>query len=166
MKRLQFILLFISLVSEINAKSGLRLEADFTQTKESVIFDTPARQQGNMLFVAPDSLLWIYTSPTQMRLELTGKTNNPLGNLREMIYAVIGGEIDSRQKDFRIEKQYPDNNTCHISLFPKSGRARSMFNGMEIFTGKDERIADSIIIFEPNGDKTTITFSNQKLTED
>lgn len=162
MKRHLFISGLIICCVAVQAQN-MKLSADFVQTKKSAIFVEETIQKGYMRFSSPDSLTWCYTYPTRMEVKMDGKSGNALAGIKDMIVSIVKGNFDSKQKDFTVKSEPAENGTTKVTVTPRSSRSRSIFKSMEIFTQKDVRIADRIVIYEQNEDITTIKFSNQKL---
>lgn len=162
MKRYLFTFLLVLCCISLSAQK-LELYADFVQTKESVIFEDGSTQKGYVRFISPDSLVWCYTYPVEMKVEFSGKSGNAFSDIKELITSIIKGDFDSKRKDFTVNSVPAEDGTSKITVTPRSQRARGIFKSMEILTQKDVRIANRIIICEQNGDITTIQFSNQKL---
>lgn len=162
MKRYLFTLglIFCCLASQAQK---MELYAEFVQTKQSAIFAEESLQKGYIRFSSPDSLTWCYTYPTQMKFEMAGKSNNAMAGIKDMIVSIVSGNLDSKQKEYTVKSQTADDGTTEITVTPRTSRGRSIFKSMEIFTQKDTRIADRIVICEQNEDITTIEFSNQRL---
>ncbi len=79
---------------------------------------------------------------------------------RIMIDCVQGTILDS--KDFS-PKVFEDKNTYLLEMTPTSKTLREFFQTIVLVVDKKDYSAISIVMNEPGGDKTTITFTDKKL---
>lgn len=79
---------------------------------------------------------------------------------RIMIDCVQGTILDS--KDFS-PKVFEDKNTYLLEMTPTSKTLREFFQTIVLVVDKKDYSAISILMNEPGGDKTTITFTDKKL---
>lgn len=79
---------------------------------------------------------------------------------RIMIDCVQGTILDS--KDF-TSKVFEDKNTYLLEMTPAAKTLREFFQTIVLVVDKRDYSASSIVMNEPGGDKTTITFTDKKL---
>jgi outer membrane lipoprotein-sorting protein len=79
---------------------------------------------------------------------------------RIMVDCVQGTILDS--KDFS-SKVFEDRNTYLLEMTPTSKTLREFFQTILLVVDKKDYSAISIVMNEPEGDKTTITFTDKKL---
>jgi len=79
---------------------------------------------------------------------------------RIMVDCVQGTILDS--KDFS-SKVFEDRNTYLLEMTPASKTLREFFQTIVLVVDKKDYSAISIVMNEPAGDKTTITFTDKKL---
>ena len=145
MKRF-LIIVFLALSSMLNAQQIVHLDGRFRQVRESSMFAEPQVLTGRFLFDAPDKVVWTYDSGLHATL--------PEPVLRFIGCAVNGTYLEDNE-DFAVVQT---GNS--MTLTPKKKRMLKVFSQIVITLDK-RGIAEQVIMTEPTGDKTTITFDFQ-----
>lgn len=146
-KSIIILLVFIPLfaLGQVQIARVDSLFAAFKQVRESSALLEPDVKTGELVFIAPDSIRWEYTENRSFRL--------PDPMLR-MIRQAVEGDEKKLQNAFLTEWE---NET--LTLTPKQNKVKRFFSRIQILFTPDG-VARQVILYDPNGDKTSITFSN------
>ena len=148
MKKTLYIVVLLML--SVSAYAFSHIDARFRQVRESSMFIEPQVLTGSFAFTAPDQVQWQYDSGRQATL--------PEPMLRFISKAVDGSYVQENE-DFVVEQTA---NT--LSLTPKKSRLKKLFSHILIRFGQNG-LAEQVIMTEPAGDTTTITFTNWHTTD-
>ena len=130
--------------------------AHFVQDKQSQLFAEPQRSKGVLEYRTPDYLRWEYTSPKALVWEVDGDKGNVNPQVLQMLMMIkqcVKGDFDAAQKSFVV-----DQNGDQVTLTPKKRELQRMFQRIEIMMNPETEIAKQVVIYEANGDCTTIRF--------
>ena len=141
-----FIIVFLALSILLNAQEIVHLDGRFRQVRESSMLSEEQVLTGRFVFDAPDRVSWTYD-------------NGMNATLPEPFLRLIGGAVNGsyleENEDFAVTRTGKV-----MTLVPKKKRLQRLFTKIEITL--DERgIAEQVVMSEPTGDKTTITFDFQ-----
>ena len=149
------------------------LQTDFVQEKQSVIFSEIVKSTGKMYYQSPSSLRWEYKTPSQMILagnaqniilkNEQGSTMAPkmVKDLVKMMLNMINGQ--SLADTVNFSAKYYQGTHILVQLSPKSKRMKDMYKSVEVYIGKKDFLAEKVVLYEANGDITTIRFSNKTM---
>ena len=146
----------------IAAHEGIvSITSDFTQTKVSQLFDEPVVQKGKFEYSAPESLVWEYKWPTELRLDMSDIANKMTMMLKDVIINAITGVSLTDRKSFEIGYSNESDGSILVSLTPKSRTIAKMFRKVCLRLDGKTLYASSVSFEESNGDSTSIMFNNQ-----
>ena len=134
------------------------LTADFVQDKQSELFVEPQRSTGVLEYKAPDYLRWEYLSLQPLVWEVEGdkgNMNKQIVNMLMLIRQCVQGDFEAAKTNFVVEQK-----DQHITLTPRKRELMRLFRKIEIMLQSDSQVAKQVVIYEANGDCTTIRFSN------
>jgi len=141
-----FIIVFLALSMLLNAQEIVHLDGRFRQVRESSMLSDVQVMTGRFVFDAPDQVSWTYDTGLQTTL--------PEPFLR-LIGGTVNGTYLEENEDFAVTRTEKV-----LTLVPKKKRLQKLFTKIEI-TLDQRGIAEQVVMTEPTGDKTTITFDFQ-----
>lgn len=151
---------------------------EFTQVRELKMFAEPLKTEGVMLIAQPGKIRWETTAPYQT-IMLGEKKNvaqfefsdgkwqklnlgfpEALQRAMDQMSAMNSGKMNAMLADFDITAT---NGTETVLTFvPKSETVRGIMSSMEIDLSPDLSATREVVMREPDGDLTRITFSAEK----
>lgn len=143
MRKGLYIVLMLAAVTP--ALAFTHLDARFRQVRESSMFVEPQVLTGLFSYDVPDQVRWEYDSGVQAQL--------PEPMLRFIAKAVDGSYLKDND-DFSVAEHDKS-----VTLTPKKNRLRKLFSTITIRFDADG-LAEQVVMTEPTGDVTTITFMN------
>ena len=168
---------FLKLV-EGNLSTIRSLWTEFLQEKHLEIFTEVVKAKGRCIFQSPDRVRFEFTEPFKSVLIvkdgklskyefLEGKWQKLETGQQQIILMVIDhitswirGRFAEKQDVYEIAVEKGDN--TRIILSPKNEKFREHIRSIELVLTKEEKGLKQIIIREPGGDYTQITFINEK----
>jgi outer membrane lipoprotein-sorting protein len=151
---------------------------DFTQERQLKLFTDPLKSEGVMLMEKPDQIRWETTAPYQSILlgnrqsvaqfERTGgdwkklKIGFPqmLKRVMEQMTLMHEGKLDALTADYDIT--VATGGMTVLTLVPKDPSARSFLASLEIHLLPDLSATKEVVMNEPGGDLTRITFTRER----
>lgn len=157
------------------SKNTKTLVASFIQYKHTGFLAKDAETPGNMIFKAPDNLLWQYTSPKYSMVFKEGKVSiNNNGKKSKVnagsdkMFTRLGSLITNsitgnmfNDKEFDIAYSKNKGHTI-MKLIPKDKALKKYVKQMDLYFNSKNLVAE-VIMTEPSGDFTRIVFTNQKV---
>ncbi|WP_305408785.1 LolA family protein [Photobacterium leiognathi] len=165
-----------------NLSSAPLVRGDFTQKREMAMFDQPLLSSGQFLLSAKNGLWWHQTQPMPVSLVLTqdklsqqfdnqpaqvlSASDNPMVFYFSHVFlSLFKGDTSQLTEQFDLSlkeiKDSTTNNQWQLVLTPKAAPLDKVFSKIEIEGGK---FINELELDEIRGDKTIITFSQQKTT--
>lgn len=151
---------------------------EFTQVRELKMFAEPLKTEGVMLIAQPDKIRWETTSPYQT-IMLGEKKNvsqfefsdgkweklnlgfpQALQRAMEQMSAMNQGKMSAMLGDFDITATTGAETV--LTFVPKNETVRGIMAAMEIHLAPDLSATREVVMREPNGDLTRITFRAEK----
>ncbi len=135
----------------------------FTQQKQSLLFDSIQKSSGKLTFLQPDYIKWEYFSPDSLVWELDSNKGNMPRQIKDMLMLIregINGDFEQAKVLFELSI---DGNS--ITLVPKKRELKNIFNNIRISLNPMTQIADYVEMTEANGDKTIIYFTDVQFLE-
>lgn len=161
--------------AENKAKTIKTLSTGFVQQKHMTFLSQPIETSGEMVFEAPNKLLWKYTKPyvysiifSDNKVHINNEGNKStidVGNNKtfEKINQLIIGSVSGNLFDdeaFTITMfKSKDFNTA--VLVPKSS-IKQYISQLELYFSKTDYLVLEVKLIEPSGDFTHIQFENKK----
>ncbi|WPR75903.1 outer membrane lipoprotein carrier protein LolA [Algoriphagus sp. NG3] len=152
------------------------ITADFTQLKQSALFDAPLISKGLFYFESPDKIRWEQQEPSASYFVITkdqviqydGESvkkssglNMQMSIFRQFIMSTIDGSILS---DKAFDKEYQSTNgKMYITLMPLDKRMAKRLQKIELKFDEKSLLLDQLKMFENADDFTEITFTDQKV---
>ena len=136
------------------------LSADFEQVKTSPLFAEPELSKGHLTYRQPDYLRWEYITPQTLVWEVDGAKGNVSPQVRQIVMLIIksiSGEYLQPNEDFNVVRTGD-----MAELTPKRRELKQLFTKISIRLNSKTEIADEVVLYEKNGDKTRIRFFNAK----
>lgn len=159
------------------SKQNKTLTCDFVQEKTSTLVADKAISKGKMYFQNPRCLRWEYTNSYGLIVNndevvvidskgAVSQANNPrvFKELANIIMSTIDGSGLNDSKNFTTSVSQSDTEYL-VKLVPTNKRIASVYKSIELKVNKQTKLANSIAMFETNGDSMTITFSNHKTNQ-
>ena len=137
--------------------------AQFTQLKQSPMFDTPQKSRGVLTYREPDYLRWEYVEPQPLVWELEGNKGNMSRQIKSMVMLIresIKGDLEKAQNVFDLTVQ--DN---VIVMVPKKKELKTVFESVRVTLKPATQIAECVEMIETGGDKTIIYFTDIQYLE-
>ena len=151
---------------------------EFTQERVLKLFSEPLKTEGVMLIASPDRIRWETTAPYQSILLGDQKTvaqfefndgkweklklgfPQILQRVMQQMSAMNQGRLDTLTNDFSAS--LATNRETVVTMIPKDENVRTMMSSFEIHMEPDFSATRAVVLNEPNGDLTRITFHNEK----
>jgi outer membrane lipoprotein-sorting protein len=151
---------------------------EFTQERVLKLFSDPLKSEGVLLLAQPDKIRWETTAPYQTILLGNGnavaqfecndgqweklKLGFPqmLQRVMQQMSALNQGRINAMLNDYDLS--VTTNGGTVLVLVPKDATVRGILSSLEIHLTPDLAMTREVIMHEPNGDLTRITFQGEK----
>lgn len=164
------------------AQTSKSVYMEFTQERVLKMFTDPLVTEGVMLIAQPDHIRWETTAPYQtimlgekkhvVQFEYNdGKWQKlnlgfpqALQRMMQQMSAMNRGQIDVMTGDFNISATKGSETV--LTMTPKSDMVRGVMASMEIHLSPDLSTTREVVMNEPNGDLTRITFHAEKYNVD
>ena len=160
------------------AASSKSVYMEFTQERVLKLFSEPLKTEGAMIIAQPDKIRWETTAPYQT-IMLGEKKNvaqfefndgkweklklgfpQALQRAMEQMSAMNHGKMETMLKDFEITATTGSETV--LKMVPKNETIRGVMASMEIHLAPDLSATREVLMNEPNGDFTRITFRAEK----
>lgn len=162
--------------AEKTAKSIQNLTTDFIQFKHMIFLSEPIETSGQMVFEAPDKLLWKYTKPYSYSIIFIdhkvfinnegNKSSVDVGNNKtfEQINQLIVGSVSGNLfNDESFSITYFKNSDYNIAVLnPKSNEIIKYISRLELYFDKTTAAIAEVKLYEPSEDFTHIVFKNKE----
>lgn len=152
------------------------ITADFTQHKQSGLFDEPLVSRGLFYYENPDKIRWEQQEPSatyfilnkdeviQFDGESVNKStglNMQMSIFRQFILSTVDGSI---LNDPSFDKSFQSKNgKMSITLLPVDKRMAKRLAKIELVFDEKTLLLDQLKMFENQNDFTEINFNNQKV---
>jgi outer membrane lipoprotein-sorting protein len=151
---------------------------ELTQERHMKLFTEPLKSEGFMLVERPDQIRWETTAPYQSILlgdhrsvaqfEFTGgkweklKLGFPqmLQRVMEQMSLMNQGQLDGLTSDYTISVS--TGSVVAVTFVPKNENVRAALSSVEVKMLPDFSATQEVVINEPNGDFTRISFRREK----
>jgi outer membrane lipoprotein-sorting protein len=151
---------------------------EFTQERQLQLFAEPLKSEGVMLIDRPGQIRWETTSPyqsillgNQKSVAQFEKTDGAWKKLKlgfpQMLKRVMDqmtlmhqGKLDALTSDFTISVS--TGSVAVVTMVPKDENVRSMLASLEIIFQPDFSASREVVMHEPGGDFTRISFRREK----
>lgn len=153
-------------------------QADFVESKSISFVDGGLVSKGIVAFSNDGKIRWEYNepkhsvmviTPEKTRLRENGKTKELKGiggimkKIKELIGGCITGEILS---DKNYKSSFVQSETEYrVELVPLQKRVKQMAEVIQVDFTKETMLINSVLMLDPSGDRTTISFENLKVNE-
>ena len=151
---------------------------EFTQERVLKLFSDPLKSEGVMLVERPDKIRWETTAPYQTIL--LGNHNSVaqfefndgkweklklgfpqlLQRVMQQMSAMNQGNIGAMLTDYTAS--VATNADVVLTFVPKDENVRGMMSSLEVHLPPDLSTTREVVMNEPDGDLTRITFQNEK----
>ena len=151
---------------------------EFTQERVLQLFSDPLKSEGVMLIERPDKIRWETTAPYQSIL--LGDQKNVaqfefkdgkweklklgfpqlLQRVMQQMALMNQGKLDALMTDYTISVSTGEMTV--LTMVPKDENVRGMMSSLEVHLPPDLSATREVVLNEPNGDLTRITFQNEK----
>ena len=151
---------------------------EFTQERVLKLFSDPLKSEGVMLVERPDEIRWETTAPYQTIL--LGDHNSVaqfefndgkweklklgfpqlLQRVMQQMSAMNQGNIGAMLTDYNAS--VATNTDVVLTFVPKDENVRGMMSSLEVHLPPDLSTTREVVMNEPDGDLTRITFQNEK----
>ncbi len=153
--------------------------SEFRQERHVALFAEPLQSQGVMVFRRPDCVRWEISSPHKSVLLAQGRGVAQLewvdgkwqrlrvGHeraLREMLGGLTSlwrGNLAEQEKRYGLS--FSAGPPVVLTMKPRSAEMGALIAAIEVWFAEDLSGTDRVVIREPDGDKTTITFTRQSV---
>jgi len=151
---------------------------EFTQERVLKLFSDPLKTDGVMLIARPDKIRWETTAPYQSvmlgdqkavaQFEFNdGKWEKLKLGFPQLLQRVMQqmalmnqGKLDALMVDYTITVTTGEMTV--LTMVPKDANVRGMMSSLEVHLLPDLSATKQVLMNEPNGDLTRITFRNEK----
>lgn len=155
---------------------------EFKQERVLKMFTDPLVTEGVMLIAQPDHIRWETTDPYQTivlgekKRVVQFEYNNgkweklnlgfpqAMQHMMQQMSAMNRGKMDAMREDFSVTATTGSETV--LTLTPKSDMVRGIIASMEIHLSPDLSATREVVMNEPNGDLTRITFHAEKYNVD
>ncbi|MCB9252448.1 MAG: outer membrane lipoprotein carrier protein LolA [Flavobacteriales bacterium] len=156
-------------------KTTQSIQSDFVQEKELKIMKNKVVSSGKLYFKKENLLRWEYTNPfsyiivlnqNKVSIKNDGKVkrynlekNKVFKEINNILLSSVQGTILESGKF--VMEYYSSEKDYKIELQPKDENIKKSLSKIVLFLDKDVKSIFKMDMFETNGDKTNIKFSNQ-----
>ena len=151
---------------------------EFTQERVLKLFSDPLTSDGVMLIARPDKIRWETTAPYQSILLVDQKNvaqfefndgkweklklgfPQLLQRVMQQMALMNQGKLDALMVDYTITVTTGEMTV--LTMVPKDENVRGMLSSLEVHLLPDLSATKQVVMNEPNGDLTRITFHNEK----
>jgi outer membrane lipoprotein carrier protein len=151
---------------------------EFTQERDLKLFSDPLKSEGVMLIERPDRIRWETTAPYQSILLGDQKTvaqfefndgkweklklgfPQLLQRVMQQMAMMNQGELSTMMSDYTVT--VATGATTVLTLVPKDENVRGVLSSLEIHLAADLTTMQEVVMNEPDGDLTRITFHNER----
>jgi outer membrane lipoprotein-sorting protein len=151
---------------------------EFTQERVLKLFSEPLKTEGVMVIERPDKIRWQTSAPYQSILLGDQKTvaqfefndgkweklklgfPQLLQRVMQQMALMNQGKLDALMTDYKIS--VATGATTVLTMVPKDENVRGMMSSLEVHLLPDLSATREVVMNEPNGDLTRITFHNEK----
>lgn len=151
---------------------------EFTQERVLKMFSDPLKSQGVMLIERPDRIRWETTSPYQSILLGDQKSvaqfefddgkwqklklgfPQLLQRVMQQMSMMNQGRMDAMMTDYDIKVSTGTETV--LTMVPKDANVRGMLASLEVHLPPDLSHTSEVVMNEPDGDLTRITFSSER----
>jgi outer membrane lipoprotein-sorting protein len=155
------------------------LVARFTQIRKVGLLAEEVKSTGELIAVMPDQLRWELFAPDAITFWVSKKgivykdakgkvgkaPKDALGTLLPDLITFVGGDIGSLRSRYDITASQKSDGAVEIGAVPKNDEAKKVFKRLDVVTNAQRWGIAKIVITEPNGDGSTITFEANKKNE-
>ena len=163
--------------SKINEKTKATkaIEANFSETVFSSMFNTPKKASGELTYKKADKIRWEHTSPKKQIILINGSSarfqengkevTNPTAN--RVVKKIQGLMTQMFSGDFLNEKEFSityfeSSKHYKLVLKPKSSRMSKYISTIELLFSKTTLLLDEMTMIETEEDKINYAFSQIK----
>lgn len=165
-----------ALVAEVRAaRRGVRaIDASFEEEKEMTLFAETLRARGRLRVLGADRLRWDVDAPDRSsfvfdrgtvafrgpdgRVESLGGTGL-FGAVLGDLGALLAGDLGELSDRYRLSASPGTDGTATLVAVPKDATLRRSVTEIRVTFASDRRILRTLILAEPNGDRSTIRFT-------
>tara|TARA_Y100000782_G_C10187652_1_gene267762 strand:- start:683 stop:1315 length:633 start_codon:yes stop_codon:yes gene_type:complete len=161
------------------AQNTSTIQASFTQNKYLSILSNKLVSNGSLYFKKPQHVKWAYEKPYEYVIVLDGKqisisdegkvntfdvsSSKVFQQVNSLIVSSVRGDI-LQEDQFNIS--YFKSGASYVAkLVPKDANIKEYLSEIEVHFNKEDFSVDQLLMIEPSGDYTDITFNNKKLNQ-
>lgn len=159
------------------ARSDLKtLIAPFDQVRVVGLLAEDVKSKGELNVVLPDQLRWELFAPDSIVFwilksgvyykDAKGKVGKAppgaMGALAGDLLTFVGGDIKKLKPSYDITASLESDGPVKIVALPKNDATKKAIKRLEVVTNKERWGISKILIEEPNGDSSSITFGTNK----
>ena len=151
---------------------------EFTQERVLKLFSEPLKSEGVMLIERPDKIRWETTAPYQSILLGDQKSvaqfefndgkwkklklgfPQLLQRVMQQMALMNQGKLDALVTDYTIS--VATGGMTVLTMIPKDENVRGIMSSLEVHLPPDLSATREVVMNEPNGDLTRITFHDEK----
>ncbi|MDE2406767.1 MAG: outer membrane lipoprotein carrier protein LolA [Xanthomonadaceae bacterium] len=155
------------------------LRGEFSQEKQLQGFQHPLKSQGSLLVARDKGVLWSTRKPFpselvltrdriltrqadgRSRVEVDARTQPALRSVNSMLFALMSGDVQALTARFNAQPSLLPGNAWQLQLTPRPGALTQAFVRITL---EGDRFVRSVLIEEPNGDRTRLQFTNLRET--
>ena len=160
------------------AKKTSSISAAFKQIKSVSFMNNPQLSNGIFYYQQANKMRWEQQNPNpyillingdKIRIKDGGKekklgaANKMMGQINALMISLINGDIFN-SKDF-TSAYFENSNRFIVELTPKNKKLKSVFNTIELAFDKKTLRLKTLTFNEKSGDKSTMTFFNEKFNQ-
>jgi len=165
-----------SLVAEVRrARSGVQaVDAAFEQDKEMAVFAETMRSRGRLRVLGADRLRWDTEAPDRSsfvydrgsvvfrgpdgRVEALGATGL-FGAVLGDLGAFLGGDLGGLARRWRLAAEAGVDGAATLIAMPTDAALRRRVREVRVEFARDRRVVRSLVLAEPNGDRSVVRFA-------
>jgi outer membrane lipoprotein-sorting protein len=155
------------------------LIARFTQVRQVGLLAEEVKSTGELTVVTPDKLRWELFPPDSIVFwvikggvsykDAKGKVGKAppgaMGALVGDLITFLGGDIAALKARYDLTANEESDGSVKIVALPKSDEAKKALKRLEVRTNAERWGVSRIVIEEPSGDSSVITFETNKKNE-
>jgi outer membrane lipoprotein-sorting protein len=154
------------------------IQADFKEEKYLAVLKNPEHSSGSFYYKKSDRMRWEQQKPSKyvilingdkLRVEEAGKEKNVAaagrmaGQIKEMMLGLVNG--DFQQNKAFSQSVFENSEQYQIVLTPVSNRLKRVYSKINLIFSKSSLRLNELAFFEKSGDKSIMTFSNEKINQ-
>ncbi len=160
-----------TMVSQFEQKRQMELLAVPLISKGAIIVENPGKirwettEPYKSILIANDGTVAQFEWVNEKRKKLKTGYEEAMKQVMDSLSMIWSGKLADQQKDYELSVKTTGKHSTLV-MTPRNSDMRSFISSIDIHFNKDITAAKNVVMKEPNGDSTTITFLTQQINVD